>query len=90
MSTGTPWYRLGPAIHGASTFAYADVLGKVTLNAGADVLTLATFRSYVGLILVYAWLQLGSRPQSITPLAKWISLGLGVLFTCSDCSRPSS
>lgn len=81
MITAIPWHRLGPAILGASTFACADVLGKVTLNAGADVLTVATFRSYVGLILVYAWLQLGSRPQSITPPAKWISLGLGVLFT---------
>jgi drug/metabolite transporter (DMT)-like permease len=81
MSTGTPWHRLGSAILGASTFACPDVLGKVKLNAGADVLTLATFRSYVALILVYAWLQFGSRPQSITLLAKWISLGLGVLFT---------
>jgi hypothetical protein len=66
MSTGTPWHRLGSAILGASTFACPDV---------------ATFRSYAALILVYAWLQFGSRPQSITLLAKWISLGLGVLFT---------
>src|SRR5262245_11204247 len=81
MGTGSPLHRLGPAILGASTFACADVLGKVGLNAGADVLTLVTFRSYVGLLLLYAWLQVGPKPDAITPRAKWISLGLGVLFT---------
>jgi probable blue pigment (indigoidine) exporter len=57
------------------------VLGKVALNAGADVLTTVTVRSYVGLGLLYAWLQVGPKPDIITPRAKWISLGLGVLFT---------
>src|SRR5262245_6421490 len=81
MSTGSALQRLGPAIIGASTFACADVLGKITLNAGADVLTIATFRSYVGLGLLYAWLCVGPRPPVIAARAKWIALGLGVLFT---------
>src|SRR5215510_5850916 len=81
MSTGSPLYRLGPAIGGAITFACADVLGKVGLNAGVDVLTLVTFRSYVGLAIIYAWLKLGPQADPVTPQAKWISLGLGVLFT---------
>jgi drug/metabolite transporter (DMT)-like permease len=73
--------RNAPAILGASAFACADVLGKVTLNAGAEVLTLATARSFIGLALLYAWLQVGARPEPITRRAKWISFGLGVLFT---------
>jgi drug/metabolite transporter (DMT)-like permease len=81
MSTASPLHRIGPAILGATAFACADVLGKVGLNAGADVLTLVTFRSYVGLALLYAWLKLGPKPDVITLRAKWIAFGLGVLFT---------
>jgi drug/metabolite transporter (DMT)-like permease len=78
---GGPFTRLGPAILGASAFACADVLGKVTLNAGADVLTLATARSFIGLAMLFVWLRVGARPRAITPRARWISFGLGVLFT---------
>src|SRR5215813_7989187 len=74
-------HRLGPAVLGASAFACADVLGKVALNAGADVLTTVTIRSYVGLVLLHAWLRFGVRPEPIGRRAVWISLGLGVLFT---------
>jgi drug/metabolite transporter (DMT)-like permease len=38
-------------------------------------------RSYIGIALLAAWLALGSRPARITPRARWISLGLGILFT---------
>src|SRR5262245_22872370 len=76
-----PLHRILPAIVGASAFACADVAGKVTLNSGADVLTTVTVRSYIGLALLYAWLQVGPRAAALTPRAKWISLGLGVLLT---------
>ena len=81
LSPTGPLVRLAPAILGASTFACADVLGKVTLNAGAGVLTLATVRSYIGIALLAGWLALGSKPTRMTPRARWIALGLGVLFT---------
>ena len=74
-------HRMGPAILGASAFSCADVLGKVVLNAGADVLTTVTVRGYVGLVLLYAWLRVGPRPQIIGARAKWISFALGVLLT---------
>jgi len=61
--------RLAPAILGASAFACADVL------------TLATVRSYIGLALLAARLALSPRPARMTPRAKWMSLLLGVLFT---------
>jgi drug/metabolite transporter (DMT)-like permease len=80
MTSGTALHRLGPAIFGASAFACGDVLAKVTLNAGADVLTTATFRSYVGLGVLYLWLRM-APPQAITPHARRISLALGLLFT---------
>jgi drug/metabolite transporter (DMT)-like permease len=80
MSHNGPLRNL-PAILGASAFACADVLAKVTLNSGADVLTAVTVRSYVGLALLYAWLQVGPRPAAMTPRAKRISLALGVLLT---------
>ena len=80
MHAGTPLHRYGPVILGATSFACGDVLVKVTLNNGADVLTMATFRSFVGLGLLYAWLS-AAPPPPIAVRAKWISLGLGVVFT---------
>jgi drug/metabolite transporter (DMT)-like permease len=62
-------------------FACADVLSKVSLNAGADVLTTSTFRSYIGVILLFAWLRIGAPAVPVSPRAKWIALGLGILFT---------
>ena len=69
-----PLHRLGPAILGASMFACADVLSKVSLNAGADVLTTSTFRSYIGVILLFVWLRLGA-PASIQ-LRMLMNLGI--------------
>jgi probable blue pigment (indigoidine) exporter len=74
---------LGPALLGATSFAVADVLSKFALKAGADPLTLSTVRGVLGLATVLAWLQLSERPVPLTPRAKWISLGLGVVFAAN-------
>jgi drug/metabolite transporter (DMT)-like permease len=74
---------LGPALLGATSFAVADVLSKFALKAGADPLTLSTVRGVLGLLTVLAWLQLGERPPPLAPRAKWISLGLGVIFAAN-------
>jgi drug/metabolite transporter (DMT)-like permease len=71
---------IGPALFGASSFACADVLSRVVLKAGADVLTISAFRGGLGLALLSVWLQIGQRPAPFAPRARWISLGLGVLF----------
>jgi probable blue pigment (indigoidine) exporter len=71
--------QIGPVLLGASSFACADVLSKVTLKAGADVLTVTTVRGVLGLAVLFAWLRLYPRP-ALTARARWISLGLGVLF----------
>src|SRR5215470_2661311 len=73
--------RLGPAIVGATSFACADIFGKLTLNAGADVLTLATVRSYIGVVMLSGWLALSAKLQPLEPRAKKLSWLLGVLFT---------
>ena len=69
-----------PGIIAASMFAFSNVLSKLVMNAGADVLTLSLFRGLVGVALLFVWLRLGTPPKQHTPRQRWISLGLGVLF----------
>jgi len=64
---------------GATSFACADVLSKFTLKAGADVLTVTAVRGVIGLAVLFLWLRLNPRP-ALTVRARWISLGLGILF----------
>src|SRR5207302_1162373 len=73
-------HRYGPVLLGASMFACTDVLVKVALMAGAGVLTMAAVRGVLGLVLLGAWLQVGPCAQPLATRARWISLGLGVLF----------
>ena len=76
---GSRLAQIGPALLGASSFACADVLGKVVLNDGADVLTMSAIRGALSIAILYAWLRFNPRP-AFPPRAKWISLGLGALF----------
>jgi drug/metabolite transporter (DMT)-like permease len=69
-----------PGFIAATSFATSNVLSKIVLNAGADVLTLSLFRGLVGIVLLSAWLKVGTPPVPHTPGARWISLGLGVIF----------
>jgi probable blue pigment (indigoidine) exporter len=72
--------QIGPAVLGASSFACADVLGKVVLVQGADVLTMCAVRAVLGVAFLFGWLKLVPSRGAFTPRATWISLGLGVLF----------
>jgi len=73
-------FDLGPGIIAASSFAISNVLSKLVLAAGADVLTLSVFRGLVGVALLFVWLRIATPPRPHTPRARWIALGLGVLF----------
>jgi probable blue pigment (indigoidine) exporter len=73
--------QLGPVLAAALTFSAADISGKVALTSGTDVMTLLSFRSIVGAVLMFAWLQLDKPAAALTRDAKWISLALGVLLT---------
>ncbi|MFL6798217.1 MAG: DMT family transporter [Xanthobacteraceae bacterium] len=72
-----------PALLGASSFACADVLMRFPLRDGAGVLTVSTLRGVLGLAMMCVWLALVPRPPAAAPAARWISLGVGVLFTAN-------
>ena len=72
--------QIGPAVLGASSFACADVLSKVVLIDGADVLTMSVVRAVLGVAFLFAWLKLVPPRGAFTARATWVSLGLGVLF----------
>jgi drug/metabolite transporter (DMT)-like permease len=71
---------IGPALLAASSFACADITTKLTLQAGADALTMTLFRGFIGVPLLYAWLRVGTPPAPLSARATWLSLGIGVLF----------
>jgi drug/metabolite transporter (DMT)-like permease len=71
---------LVPAVVAAAAFAVADVTTKVTLNEGADALTMAVFRGFIGVPLLAAWLMVGVRPVALSRAHRTVSLAIGVLF----------
>jgi len=71
---------IGPALYGASSFACGDVLSKVVLKSGADVLTMSMVRGVIGVAVMFIWLRLTPKPMPLTARERWISLGLGALF----------
>jgi probable blue pigment (indigoidine) exporter len=77
---GSRLAQIGPVLLGASSFACADVLSKVVLIDGADVLTMSAVRAVLGVTMLFAWLKLVPPAAAFAPRAKWISLGLGLLF----------
>jgi probable blue pigment (indigoidine) exporter len=72
--------RLAPAITAACAFGCADVLTKLTFEAGAGALTMTVFRGLIGLPLLTGWLLVGARPKPLGARATAIALGIGVLF----------
>jgi probable blue pigment (indigoidine) exporter len=76
-------HDLVPGVIAASAFACADVLGKVVLATGGDVLTLLSCRSIVGLAIFALWLRIGERPAPFAPRERWIACGLGLLFAAT-------
>jgi len=73
--------QLGPVLTAAVMFTVSDVFGKLALESGADVLSLLSFRSILGVGLVSLWLRLGKPAVALPQNAKWIALALGVLLT---------
>jgi probable blue pigment (indigoidine) exporter len=69
-----------PGLTAAISFGVSDVLAKILVAAGCDVLTMLSFRSVVGLGFVATWLYVGSKPRPTDARVRWISYGVGVLF----------
>jgi probable blue pigment (indigoidine) exporter len=74
---------IGPALIGASSFACADVLSKVTFRAGGDVLTVSMLRGVIGLAVLLVWLRVAQPATRMATREKCISLGLGALFAAN-------
>jgi probable blue pigment (indigoidine) exporter len=72
--------QIGPAVLGASSFACADVLSKVVLIDGADVLTMCAVRAVLGVAFLFGWLKLVPPRGAFGSRATWISFGLGIVF----------
>jgi len=77
------FHQLGPVLTAAVMFTVSDVFAKLALEGGTDVLSLLSFRSILGIGLVFVWLRLGEPAVALSRNAKWISLALGVLLTAN-------
>jgi len=77
------FHQLGPVLTAAVMFTVSDVFGKLALEGGTDVLSLLSFRSILGIGLVFVWLRLGEPAVALSRNAKRISLALGVLLTAN-------
>lgn len=74
---------LVPGLVAALGFASANVLGKVAFASGADVLTLITFRGFVGIAIVWTWLHFSAPARQHTPRARLVAMGVGVIFAAN-------
>ena len=74
-----PAYRLGPGIAAGTALGLADVLAKIILAAGCDVLTMLSLRSLVGLAFMATWMRVGQKPKADARLRS-ISLVIGIIF----------
>jgi drug/metabolite transporter (DMT)-like permease len=75
--------QLGPVLAAAVMFSAADISGKMALTSGTDVTSLLSFRSVLGLCLVFVWLRFDKPAAALTRRTAWISIGLGALLTAN-------
>ncbi len=73
-------FNLAPGITAGIALGVSDVLTKIVIGSGADVLTILSFRSLVGIAFVATWLRFGPKPQADRRV-RLISLGIGLLFS---------
>ena len=74
---------LVPGLIAALGFGAANVLGKIAFVSGSDVLTLVTFRGFVGIAFVWSWLHFSAPTVRHTPRARRVALGIGALFAAN-------
>jgi probable blue pigment (indigoidine) exporter len=72
-------HRLAPAIAAGTSLGVSDVLAKIVLAGGVDVVSMLSFRSLVGLAFVATWFRFGRRP-SATPEVRLVSMIVGIIF----------
>jgi drug/metabolite transporter (DMT)-like permease len=70
---------LAPGIAAGTALGMSDILVKLVLATGTDVLSMLSFRSVIGLAFVATWLRFGPKPKA-SARVRWISMGIGVMF----------
>jgi len=70
---------LAPGIAAGTALGISDILVKLVLATGTDVLSMLSFRSVIGLAFVATWLRFGPQPKAGARV-RWISMGIGVIF----------
>ena len=72
-------HRLGPGVAAGMSLGISDVLGKIVLTGGVDVVSMLLFRRIVGLLFVATWFRFGDKPMA-TPAVRIVSLTVGIIF----------
>jgi probable blue pigment (indigoidine) exporter len=72
-------HRLAPGVAAGTALGISDVLAKIVLAAGVDVVSMLSFRSLVGLAFVATWFRFGRRPAAVAGV-RVVSLIIGVIF----------
>src|SRR5579862_470084 len=70
---------IGPGIAAATALGISDVLAKMVLASGCDVLTMLSFRGVAGLAFMALWLRLGGEPFADVR-QRWIAMGIGIIL----------
>ena len=72
-------HRLAPGIAAGTLLGISDVLAKIVLAGGVDVVSMLSFRSLVGLAFVATWFRFGRRPAANVQV-RVISMIVGIIF----------
>ncbi len=72
-------HRLAPGIVAGTSLGISDVLAKIILAGGVDVVSMLSFRSLVGLAFVASWFRFGRRPTA-NARVRVISMIVGAIF----------
>jgi probable blue pigment (indigoidine) exporter len=72
-------HRLAPGIAAGTSLGISDVLAKIVLAGGVDVVSMLSFRSLVGLAFVATWFRFGRRPTANVQV-RVISMIVGIIF----------
>ena len=72
-------HRLAPGIAAGTLLGISDVLAKIVLAGGVDVVSMLSFRSLVGLAFVATWFRFGRRPTANVQV-RVISMIVGIIF----------
>lgn len=72
-------HRLAPGIAAGTSLGISDVLAKIVLAGGVDVVSMLSFRSLVGLAFVASWFRFGRRPTANLQV-RLVSTIVGFIF----------